>query len=135
MSRIYKIQVRHAGPKSSHDSIELFLIADSEEEVYQWIDKEKNYGAWNEASEEGEMCEILDSDYNVIGEESYKDKMIRLGGDFNDEDADYDDAYYGLTFYGWEDLSCNDIESAAEETVSQDLCPNYLQVLLCLRLY
>ena len=100
---IYKIHVEHFSQKDSHESIECFLLADSDEEVYKWVDK-KVHGSYTDKSNEDGMCDIYDEEFNVIGQETYKEKMIRVGGEFFDEDFEPTDLYYGCTIYGWEKL-------------------------------
>lgn len=46
--------------------------------------------------------------------------MLRLRGEFNDDDADYGDAYYGITHYGWEE--------------GKDITPDEAETLLRLEL-
>jgi hypothetical protein len=48
------------------------------------------------------LIDIYDSEYNVIGQETFKEKMIRIGGEYFDEDYEPQDLYYGVTIYGWE---------------------------------
>ena len=108
---IYKINVEHAAPKNSWTNIECFLLAEDEESVYQWLD-EKESGCWSDRGNEDGLIDIYDEDYNVIGQESYKEKMLRIKGEINDDDRSFDDAYYGLTFYGWELVEFPNIEDA-----------------------
>lgn len=39
MKNLYKIKVLHGAPKDSHTSIETYLIAESDNEVYEFIDE------------------------------------------------------------------------------------------------
>lgn len=119
--KLYKIRVEHCAPKDRHESIEAFLAAENDEAVYTWIDKEKEYGGWTEQNDEGDVLDIYDKDYNVIGQESYKDKIIRIKGDINDEDQNCDDSYYGLTFYGWEEIVGEEDETAGRMAVLKDM--------------
>ena len=100
---IYKIHVQHFSQKDSHSSTEAFLLADSVEDVYKWVD-EKQYGTYTDKNNEDGMHDIYDENYNVIGQETFKDKMIRVGGEFFDEDYQPQELYYGCTVYGWEKL-------------------------------
>lgn len=99
---IYKIIVQHFSQKDSHTSIEVFLLAESSEAVYQWVDKEKCYGMYADRTEEDGLIDVYDDDFNVIGQETFKEKMLRLGGEYFDEDYEPQDLYYGVTIYGWE---------------------------------
>ena len=107
MKKLYKILVEHVAPKDSHVSVECFLLAEDDETIYNWIDKEKQFGLWSDRNEEDTPYDIHDDTYKVIGSETYKERMLRVKGDLNDEDKDYSDSYYGLTFFGWEEIAEN----------------------------
>lgn len=115
--KLYKIMVEHAAPKDCWTNIECFLLAANDEAVYQWINKEKLYGCWEDRNEEDGSTEIYDDDCKVIGTETYKEKMLRLKGELFDEDRDFSDAYYGLTFYGWELIEDKDLDWVTLRTV------------------
>jgi hypothetical protein len=93
--------MRHCAPKDCKESIVGYFVAENDNVVMEYINKELTSGIWEDRHNEDGLCEILDDDYNVIGTETYKEKMLRIRGEFNDEDADYSDAYYGVTHYGW----------------------------------
>lgn len=104
---LYKIVVAHYAPKGSHHSIKDYLLAENDEQVYNYIDGKLNYGKWSDRMESPEeddetIFEIYDDKYNVIGTENYKEKIIRLKGDIDDDEEDFGGAYYGITLYGWE---------------------------------
>lgn len=111
---LYRILVIHASPKDTHSSIECYMIAENDLEVFHWVDKELAYGSWTEDYNNEEMLNIYDEEYNIIGQELYKDKMLRLHGEYFDPDASFDDAFYGVTHYGWElldeDIRAEDIK-------------------------
>jgi hypothetical protein len=117
---LYQIMLEHYAPKDSEKGIFTYLVANSDEEVYEWIASEKElsdgrqvFNSWKYKDEE-DTFENYDDDYNVIGEETFKERIIRLKGDMNDEDAELDDLYYGRTLLGWEivKFSITDIEIA-----------------------
>ena len=101
---LYKITFSHTAPKDSKEGIKGYLLAKNDEQVYNYVDKTFNCECWkdNEEGEDREPIELYDDDYNVIGTETFKEKMLRIKGEQNDEDYDYCDAYYGITLYGWE---------------------------------
>jgi len=105
---LYKIYVRHFSQKDSHESVECFLVAESDDEVYLWLD-EKQYGLWSDRNDEDGLIDIYDDDYNVIGTESYKENMIRINGEFFDEELELEDLYYGKTIYGWKKMNDENI--------------------------
>ena len=99
---IYKIIFSHSAPKDTKVGIMTYLLAKNEEEVYNYIDKEYNYRCWVDQEEENREYGVYNDEFEVIGTETFREKIIRLKGEMNDEDYDYSDAYYGITLYGWE---------------------------------
>jgi len=107
---LYKIIVEHCAPKDCHKSIACLLFAKDDEAVYEWLKKgyndlEETFILTGYEYREDETFTLYDDDYNEIGEETFKERMIRLKGLINDEDEEYDDLYYGKTIYGWKLLS------------------------------
>ena len=115
--KLHKILLRHCSPKDSVEVTKLYVLADDEASILAHLDDPKasyTYGAWKERSDEAEgPFEIYDASYNVIGTETYLERMMRLRGEFNDEDANYDDAYYGITHLGWDEGTPISEEDAA----------------------
>ena len=109
---IYRILVENCGPKSQWINTKCFLLAEDELEVYNYIDKELADDAWTERDDEHDLIDIYDEDFEVIGQETYKEKLLRLKGEIDDEDKSYDDAHYGLTFYAWELVEFSDMDDA-----------------------
>jgi hypothetical protein len=99
---LYKIVVEHFSQKDSEKAIKCFLIAGSSAQVYFYVDVNFNYGCWEDRTDDGGTSEIMDSEYNVIAVETIREKMIRLGGEYFDEDYEPEDLYYGVSVYGWE---------------------------------
>lgn len=108
---LYKILFAHSAPKDTKEGIETYLLAENDEEVYNYIDKEYNYECWRDQEEDHEIFTLYDEDCNRIGTETFHEKIMRLKGEIEDEDYDYSDAYYGITLYGWK---------VVEENVSND---------------
>src|SRR5690606_36974802 len=110
---IYKIEFLHAAPKDAVRGLKCLLLAENEEQVYEWIKSEPKigerslYNGWADSEEENEEFEVYNDNYDVIGKENFKEKMIRLKGQMNDDDYDYSDAYYGITLFGWSLLKEN----------------------------
>jgi len=105
---IYKITFGHAAPKDWAISILGFVLAENDEQVYEYIKSEpeinghKSFNSWEDKEKEKEDFEIFDSKYEVIGKETFKEKIIRLKGEINDEGYDFTDSYYGISLYGWD---------------------------------
>ena len=110
---IYKILVQHFSQKDNHCSVESFLLASSDEDVYKWVDK-KQHGIYTDKHNEDGKLEFYDIDLNVVVFESFKEKMIRVGGQYFDEDYEPSDLYYGATIYGWEKLNVQDVSAIAD---------------------
>jgi hypothetical protein len=110
---IYKIEFLHASPKDREMGLKCLLLAENEEQVYEWIKSEPKigerslYNGWADSEEDNEEFEVYNDNYDVIGKENFKQKMIRLKGQINDDDYDYSDAYYGITLFGWSLLKEN----------------------------
>ena len=105
---LYKIVFSHSAPKDTEYGIKCFFLAHNEEEVYDYIDFEYNGQCWRDNEKDNEMFQRdgLDS---KTGGETFREKIIRLRGDINDENRDFSDAYYGVSFYGWE-LVAEDVD-------------------------
>lgn len=102
MKKLYKIKVLHGGPKDSHESIETYLIAENDEQVFSWINDNKCYGHWCEEEDPEDHEYSLDDDYdNPI---SKKEWIMANKGDLKDENG-WEDAYYGVTKWGWEEVA------------------------------
>ncbi|ATX84233.1 MULTISPECIES: hypothetical protein [Bacillus] len=110
---LYEIILKHFAPKGSERGIFTYLLAESDEEVYEWLkaDPSLSDGRWvctpyadNEADDE--TYAIYNKDYEIIGHEKYKDRMIRLKGELNDE-VELTDLYYGITLVGWRLVKSN----------------------------
>lgn len=121
---LYRISVQHCGPKDSHKSVESYVMGRHDTDMYEQISK-LNYGVWDDRNDERSDIEIFDNEYNVIGTETYKERIIRLKGDINDEDEDLSDLYYGCTLYGWENLG--PISDSEEITLIELGVLNYLE--------
>ena len=111
MSKLHKILARHFSPKDSIDCVFLYVVADSERTVFDKLDSPCignagrifTFGAWSERDESGEVLDVYDSSYNIVGQETNVQKMMRIRGDYNDQDFDTSDAYYGVTAWGWDE--------------------------------
>ncbi len=104
---LYRILFSHTCTKDTEIGIKSYLLAKDEKEVYEYIDTKYNYGCWKDKEECHEKFDIYDNEYNVIGTQTFKEKIIGLNGEIEDEDYDYADVYYGITLYGWEKVKEN----------------------------
>lgn len=105
---LYRITLGHAAPKDWKLSMLGYVLAENDEQVYEYLKSEpeingsSTYNCWADKEDEKEEFEIYDKEYNVVGKETFKEKMIRIGGEINDDSYDFTDAYYGISLYGWE---------------------------------
>lgn len=125
--KLYKILLRHCAPKDCVEVTKLYVLADNDDGVMARLDAEEGhytYGAWKEKSNDAEEpFDIYDDHYNIIGTETYIERMLRLRGEFNDENADYGDAYYGVRHWGWDkgvDLSNDDANILLRLNIVED---------------
>lgn len=105
--QLFRIIVLHGAPKGGHASTETYFVAESEVEVFEWIDRVKNYGAWTENHDDGPQTRW----YDDTGEDiPFRDWIMARRGDLKDDEG-WEDAYYGVTKWGWEpiDASPDDI--------------------------
>lgn len=105
---LYRLTVGHAAPKDWCETIVGYVLASNDEAVYEYIKSEplvKGHhiiNSWEDKEEENEEFELYDDKCNVIGKETFKQKIIRLKGEMYDDGYDFGDSYYGITLYGWE---------------------------------
>lgn len=112
---IYEIIFTHYSPKDSETGIKRLIVAENDEEVYNYI-KEENHGMYNSWSEYEELTYDSEKDAFLYNDgsksskyftdgtgnpESFKSRMLKLGGEVFDENVELEDLYYGATLYGW----------------------------------
>lgn len=127
MNNIYKIHVEHFSQKDSHKSIETYLVADSDEAVYDWVDK-KEAGTYTDRNNEDGLIDIYNDEYDVIGQETFKEKMMRVGGEFFDEDYEPQDLYYGAKIFGWEKMETEPFDIDLGPLVSMGILEQALPI-------
>ena len=108
--KLFAIQFQHFSQKDRKSGIKLYALADSDEQVLARLDSEDEKftrGSWSRQSgemEEGDdrLAIYCEGYYKAIRRDaSYLAKMLRLRGEMNDPDAPVEDAYYGVTHWGW----------------------------------
>ena len=108
LGSLFRIVVLHGAPKDSHKSTETYLVAESEEAVCEWINKEKQHGYWFDEDDESEQNMRYEDD-SYEKEIPFREWVMKKRGDLDDEEG-WEDAYYGVTKWGWEP-----IEASAED--------------------
>lgn len=97
---LYKILFSHTAPKDTEIGIKCLLLAENDEQVYEYIRSEPKlsdhdwlFNGWEEK----------ESNYGV----EFKNKIISIKGEMFDDEYDYSDAFYGIKLFGWELLKEN----------------------------
>ncbi len=100
-NKLFRIIVLHGAPKDSHKSTETYLVAKDDEEVLNFINEAYCFGEWFG----GEDCCDNKDYYDDEKEEdiTFKEYILRNRGDLSDENG-WDNAYYGVTKWGWEEI-------------------------------
>lgn len=94
---LYKITVGHAAPKDWCKTMIGFVLAENDEQMYEYIASEPTINghyiinSWNDKDEEDEESPA-----------DFRKRIIEIKGEINDEGYDFSDSYYGITLYGWE---------------------------------
>lgn len=120
-SSLFRIIVLHGAPKDSHTSTETYLVAEDEAAVFDWINKEKNYGDWaakDEGDEEPNIRYLGDDYENGV---TFREWVMFNRGDLEDEEG-WEYAYYGVTKWGWEpvEASPEDIATLLRLGIAQE---------------
>lgn len=107
--KLYQIIVLHGAPNDSHTSTETYLVAENEEQVFDWL-AAKTYGAWTEEPEEGEEPKMRYSEASK-SEITFRQWIMEHRGDLEDDEG-WEDAYYGITKWGWQPIEATPDEIA-----------------------
>lgn len=91
MKKLYKIIVTHYAPKDWHSSIQEYVVAENDKEVFDYL--ASGYAYWNE------ILEDYDGDREEECREAYDEILANKG-----DDRDVCDLYYGATQYSWEEV-------------------------------
>lgn len=90
---LYIIKFRHYSQKDSREGIVTYLVAESDESVYEWLKSEPK------VNDEG----IYNSyKYKEDDDPTFKERIIGVCGEMYDEESEVSDLYYGAIQYGWE---------------------------------
>jgi hypothetical protein len=92
--KLYEIRFRFYAPKDSKEGILTYLLAESDEKIYEWIKSEPRgiYVGW--------MYHDNPEDEDEY-EEGFKERIIECCGDMYDDESYVSDTFYGATQYGW----------------------------------
>lgn len=97
MLKLYKIGVTHYAPRDSHASIQEYVVAHNDKEVFDYINGE--YAWWDT------ILDCCEDDY-----ESYEEALSVYNGILKNkgDDREVYDLYYGATRYSWEEVELKD---------------------------
>ena len=106
---LYKIEFTHYAPKDSSSGIKEYILANNDEEVFDYINKNYTWNGWTEREDEwGNECQ------------TYKEFVLENKGDDEDESL-FEDLYYGQTTYSWELIKENITEENAKILTELDI--------------
>lgn len=110
--QLYELLFKHYSPKDSEEGLLGYLLAESDEQVYQFIRSEptlKNsksiYVNWMDKDSPNE------DEYD----EEFKERIINCCGEMYDDEAEIADLFYGLTHYGWNCINDNISDNQIKE--------------------
>jgi len=96
MKKLYEIKFVHYAQRGSDGGIEEFVVANSHDEVFNYL--AKGYAGWNDIIED--VLDETERDYLI---EQYNE--IKLN---HSDDREPSDLYYGQTQYFWEEVELVD---------------------------
>jgi hypothetical protein len=121
MRKLYEIKIRHCSQKDFIEASKGYIVAQNDEEVYNYINKFLLHGIWSDRNNDSLNHNVnFLEDEGFISKESYKEKMLRYKGEFFDPNASYDDRYYGVTHYGWVEV-LNVLDSDIDRLISLNI--------------
>lgn len=107
--KLYELLFRHYAPKDSEEGIICYLVADTDEEVYEYIKSEpKIPNGTNWGRSIFNSWKYNDDEEDESYDSEHKTRLIECHGEMFDDYAEVCDAYYGVTHYGWRCI-CEDI--------------------------
>ena len=80
---LYKVIFEHYAPRDCESGIKEYLLADNQEQVFDYINKKYNHDYWDD---------------NYIT----KEERLMKKGQIQEHGISKSDLYYGWTEYGWE---------------------------------
>lgn len=88
---LYKVKITHAAPKGYNEAIKEYLIANNEQEVFEYLKNNSGYTYWDDIErDEDEYSDIkkIDFIFEKKGDSQLSNK--------------WEDLFYGSTMYDWE---------------------------------
>ena len=116
MKKLYKIKVTHAAPKSYHTSIEEYIIAENNKQVFNYLLK-SDYTYWEDYKYDEDY---EDYEYDGMNKLEY---ILENNGESTIE-SKWQDLYYGSKMYDWEyvkDITNNDAVVLTNLGIAKDV--------------
>lgn len=100
--KLYELNFRHYSQKDSKEGIICYLVAETDEQIYEFLKTEPTIpdgteygrGIYNDWQYKDDL---EDESYD----ENHRHRLIECCGEMYDDEAEICDLYYGLTHYGW----------------------------------
>jgi len=99
--RLYRIEFKHYGPKSSKRGTAGFFVAETEDQVADLALCKLGYWDEDDLSEE---LDVWEEDKIGDATVSKRESLIANRGQIEWEYNEYSDAHYGITHWGWQDV-------------------------------
>lgn len=99
---LWELKFRHYAPKGSEEGIICYLVAESSEQIYEFLKTDPRIPDGTD-DEKGIYVDWMDKDDpdNELYDENHKNRLIGCCGEMYDDEAELNDLFYGLTHYGW----------------------------------
>lgn len=114
--RLWELNFRHYAPRDSEEGIICYLVAESSEQIYEFLKTEPTipdevhgrgiYVSWMYKDDPD------DEEYD----ESHRQRLIECCGEMYDEEEEINDTFYGVTHYGW-NCVCEDFRETEIDTL------------------
>lgn len=100
--KLWELRFRHYAPKDSEEGIIGYLIADTSEQIYDFIKTEPTLQD-DSNFDRGLYVDWMykDNPDDEVYDEDHRERLIDCCGEMYDEEEEVNDAFYGVTHYGW----------------------------------
>ena len=115
--KLWELNFRHYAPKDSEEGIICYLVAESSEQIYEFLKTEPTIP---DGTKYGRSIfnnwKYKDNPEDESYDENHKARLIDCCGEMYDDEAEICDLYYGLTHYGWRCV-CKDFRETEIDTL------------------
>lgn len=99
--KLWELRFRHYAPKDSEEGILGYLIADTSEQIYEFLKTEPTIPDGGHGRGIFVSWMYKDDPENEEYDESHRQRLIECCGEMYDEGEEVNDTFYGVTHYGW----------------------------------